>query len=134
MLTSSLIESLLARRRSRPVRHDPMRGGPLAYRILSMNRASYRFLLLLFSVTLWGLGVPQGFGQSPQSPEEPPPAEFEDQVSVGYVLVPVVVRSGAGYARNLDQEDFRLLVDGRQVGIESFERRAEAPASLVFLQ
>jgi VWFA-related protein len=59
---------------------------------------------------------------------------FEEQVSVGYVLVPVVVRSGAGYARNLDQHDFRLLVDGRPARIDSFERRAEAPASVVFLQ
>ncbi len=90
-----------------------------------------RFLVLSLSAALWGLGPVEGVGQGPQ---EPPPAEFEDQVSVGYVLVPVVVRSGAGYARNLEQEDFRLLVDGRPVGIESFERRAEAPASLVFLQ
>jgi VWFA-related protein len=68
-----------------------------------------------------------------QEPEPQPPA-FEDQVSVGYVLVPVVVRAGAGYAKNLDEDDFRLLVDDRPTKIESFERRAEAPASVVFLQ
>jgi Ca-activated chloride channel family protein len=50
------------------------------------------------------------------------------------VLVPVIVRSGAGYARNLDEKDFKLLADGRPVRIESFERRSEAPASVVFLQ
>lgn len=65
--------------------------------------------------------------------QEAAPA-FEEEVSVGYVLVPVVVRAGAGYARNLDQRDFRLLVDGRPAAIDSFERRAEAPASVLLLQ
>jgi Ca-activated chloride channel homolog len=66
-----------------------------------------------------------------------PPAEqgFGAEVSVGYVLVPVVVRSPrGGYANRLKQKDFTLRVDGRKVAIESFETRAEAPASVVFLQ
>ena len=65
---------------------------------------------------------------------EPAPPAFEEEVSVGYVLVPLVVRSGAGYADRLDQDDFRLLVDGKPVKIDSFERRSDAPASIVFLQ
>lgn len=65
---------------------------------------------------------------------EPAPPSFEEEVSVGYVLVPLVVRSGAGYADRLDQDDFRLLVDGKPVKIDSFERRSDAPASIVFLQ
>jgi Ca-activated chloride channel family protein len=65
---------------------------------------------------------------------EPAPPAFEEEVSVGYVLVPLVVRSGAGYADRLDEDDFRLLVDGKPVKIDSFERRADAPASIVFLQ
>jgi VWFA-related protein len=69
-----------------------------------------------------------------QAWQEPQAPAFEEQVSVGYVLVPVVVRSGAGYAKNLDQNHFRVLVDDRPVKVESFERRAEAPASVVFLQ
>jgi len=81
-------------------------------------------LLLLVTVPLWG----QGSGQ-----EEAPPV-FEEEVSVGYVLVPLVVRSGAGYADRLDEDDFRLLVDGKPVKFDSFERRADAPASIVFLQ
>lgn len=59
---------------------------------------------------------------------------FEEEVSVGYVLVPLVVRSGAGYADRLDEDDFRLLVDGKAVKVDSFERRSDAPASIVFLQ
>lgn len=66
--------------------------------------------------------------------QEPPSSTFQDEVSVGLVLVPVVVRSGAGFAKNLDQEDFRLLVEGKTVKIESFERRSDAPASVVILQ
>jgi Ca-activated chloride channel family protein len=71
-------------------------------------------------------------------PDTPSPAgkvpEYTEEVSVGYVLVPVVVRSGSGFAERLKKDDFKLLIDGRPVRIESFERRAEAPASLVFLQ
>ncbi len=63
-----------------------------------------------------------------------PVFEVEEEVSVGYVLVPLVVRSGAGYSDRLDENDFRLLVDGKPVKIDSFERRSEAPASIVFLQ
>ena len=73
--------------------------------------------------------APQG------TPQEDPEAAFEDQVSVGYVLVPLVVRTpSGGYAKNLDAGDFHLLVDGRRVVLGSFEQRAEAPASVVFLQ
>lgn len=61
--------------------------------------------------------------------------EFSDQVSVGYVLVPVLVRTpSGGYAKHLDEKDFELRVDGRQVDIDSFETRADAPASVIFLQ
>lgn len=72
-------------------------------------------------------------GTAASVPQEPSPG-FEEQVAVGYVLVPVVVRTPSGFADRLDKKDFTLMVDGRKVEIESFERRAEAPASLVFLQ
>lgn len=66
--------------------------------------------------------------------QEPPVSTFGDEVSVGLVLVPVVVRSGAGFAKNLDVEDFSLSVEGKPVRVESFERRSDAPASVVILQ
>src|SRR5689334_4330228 len=94
---------------------DAMRRGHLLHRLLP--------LLVL------ALMVRPGLAQEPEAS-----ATFEEEVSVGYVLVPLVVRSGAGYADRLDQDDFRLLVDGKPVKIDSFERRADAPASVVFLQ
>jgi VWFA-related protein len=68
------------------------------------------------------------------APGLPPSSEFTEEVSVGYILVPVVVRTPGGFAERLKKEDFRLMVDGRQVPIDSFEQRADAPASVVFLQ
>jgi Ca-activated chloride channel family protein len=73
-------------------------------------------------------------GPLPADQEPDPAAGFTEEVSVGYVLVPVVVRSGARYVKNLDKKDFRLLVDERPVAIESFEYRSEAPASVIVLQ
>jgi Ca-activated chloride channel family protein len=72
------------------------------------------------------------FGAAQTTPKD---EGFTEEVSVGYVLVPVLVRTpNGGYAKNLDKEDFRLLVDGRPAPFESFEARADAPASLLFLQ
>lgn len=97
-----------------------------------LSRAFRALPLLLagmIAVAPFAAVVPAGNAwQEPQAPS------FGDQVSVGFVLVPVIVRAGAGYARNLDEKDFRLLVDGRRVDIESFERRSDAPASIVLLQ
>lgn len=87
-----------------------------------------RFLRQLLPALALALMVQPAVGQ------EDPTAQFEEEVSVGYVLVPLVVRSGAGYADRLDEDDFQLLVDGKPVAIDSFERRADAPASVVFLQ
>lgn len=69
-----------------------------------------------------------------QEPEAPVDAPFRDEVSVGYVLVPVVVRSPKGFVRDLDRGDFRLTVDGRPVTPESFESATDAPVSLLFAQ
>lgn len=68
-----------------------------------------------------------------------PPAEsvtpsFAEEVQVAWILVPVIVSGTNGYLDHLDREDFRLLVDGRPVRFPDFERRGEAPWSLVFLQ
>ncbi|HEY9419815.1 MAG TPA: hypothetical protein VIW92_00225, partial [Thermoanaerobaculia bacterium] len=81
------------------------------------------------------LALLTGLAGLPGLSQEPVPADtFQDEVSVGLVLVPVVVRSGGGYAKSLDQDDFRLLIEGKPAKIESFERRSDAPASIVVLQ
>ena len=59
---------------------------------------------------------------------------FAEEVSVGYVLVPVAVRSDSGFVEGLKRDDFTLTVDGRPVRIDSFERGGEAPVRLAVLQ
>lgn len=65
----------------------------------------------------------------------PPARGFADRISVSWVLVPVLVRErGGGFVDDLERDDFRLLVDGEPVAIESFDRGRDAPVSLVVLQ
>lgn len=112
----------------------------LSWRVMVEKRL--RTLPILMILTFALLGAPftpalSGAPQQPAAPQvvQPPEASFEDEVSVGYVLVPVAVRSrSGGYAKNLEEDDFKLIVEGKRVDIESFEQRAEAPASVVFLQ
>ncbi|HVS01503.1 MAG TPA: VWA domain-containing protein [Thermoanaerobaculia bacterium] len=60
---------------------------------------------------------------------------FGEEVAVQMVLVPVVVEGRTGQPMpDLREEDFRLLVDGRPVPIEVFERGAQSPLSLIVLQ
>jgi len=77
-------------------------------------------------------GAPEAPGQADR--QVPREMDFADQVSVGYVLVPVAVRSRAGFVTDLGPGDFVLEVDGRRVDFDSFERGGEAPVSLAFLQ
>jgi VWFA-related protein len=100
---------------------------------LRFSRCSSWLALLLVLLLVAPLPADQGLSTE-APPTEDPTAGFTEEVSVGYVLVPVVVRSGARYVKNLDKGDFRLLVDDRPVAIESFEYRSEAPASIIVLQ
>src|SRR4028119_1442501 len=99
-------------------------------------RTPWMILLLIASLAVTPRPADLAADQAPQ-PAEPalePSAGFTEEVSVSYVLVPVVVRSGARYVKNLDKGDFRLLVDNKPVRIQSFEYRWEAPSSVVVLQ
>jgi len=75
--------------------------------------------------------------------EEPPPtsedlgrveAAFDAEVSVAWILVPVIVKSKKGYVDGLKRNAFELRVGNRKVAFQDFEQRGEAPWSLVFLQ
>jgi Ca-activated chloride channel family protein len=102
----------------------------------TLRSTPWLILLLIASLVVSPLPADQAADQAPQpaDPAQEPSAEFTEEVSVSYVLVPVVVRSGARYVKNLDKGDFRLLVDGKQVPIQSFEYRWEAPSSVVVMQ
>jgi VWFA-related protein len=101
-------------------------------------RRRLRALVLLAALPALGAAQEAGPG-TPRAGtsvdgEVPQGADFADQVSVGYVLVPVSVRSRAGFVTDLGPDDFALEVDGRRVDFDSFERGGEAPVSLAFLQ
>lgn len=66
--------------------------------------------------------------------QTPPAASFAEEVSVGYVLVPVTVRSRRGLVTDLERDELRLLVDGEPVTIDWFERGSDAPIELVVMQ
>jgi len=68
------------------------------------------------------------------APGTEPVGTFDEQVSVSWALVPVLVRDHDGYVDDLRRTDFRLWVDDREVPIADFESGATAPVSLVFLQ
>jgi VWFA-related protein len=69
-----------------------------------------------------------------QQAAAPPGQAFAEQLSVGYVLVQVTVRSHGGFVTDLERGDFHLEVDGEPVTFDSFERGEDAPVSLAFLQ
>ena len=73
-------------------------------------------------------------GGPPPASTPPAATPFRGEVSVAYVLVPVVAESKTGFAAGLSKNDFQLTVDGRPVGIESFESGADAPVGILFLQ
>lgn len=79
-------------------------------------------------------------GRAGAEPASAPPAHapallrFSEEASVGWVLVPVVVRDAEGYVKGLEKDDFVLRVDGRAVPIASFDAGADSPTSLVVLQ
>lgn len=61
------------------------------------------------------------------------PEPFHDQVSVPYVLVPLVVRGPKGVITDLERNDVRLYVDGRRTVLDSFEHDPNGPARVLFL-
>src|SRR5689334_17933835 len=114
----TLMSSLIETSSGRPPRvsgasHHPIHGPCLAHRSAAMNRETRLWTILGLCLLLTGVFVlPPLWSQAPQTPQPEDTPVFGEEVSVGYVLVPVVVRSGAKYVKNLDEDDFRLLVDG----------------------
>jgi len=108
----------------------PLLAAALACALLSTGpRASAASDVGLADAAPEGAPAPAAAAGAPQEP-----ASFDDEVSVAWILVPVIVRSKKGYVLDLEREDFVLRVDGRPVAFPDFERRGEAPWSLVFLQ
>lgn len=83
--------------------------------------------------TLAAMSLVGGAAASGVPADQQPPGSFSEEVSVAYVLVPVVVEGPHGPLEDLEPQDFELLVDGRDIPIESFES-GDAPVTLFFLQ
>jgi VWFA-related protein len=94
------------------------------------SRAARHAVLALLA---WSGAAPLAADPAGKPPAPAPPA-FTDEVSVDWILVPVIVRSKRGYARDLPRQDFDLRVDGRSVRFKDFEQRGEAAWSVVLLQ
>jgi Ca-activated chloride channel family protein len=77
-------------------------------------------------------GAPPADAAAPAAPA--PQGSFTEQVSVEWILVPVLVKWGSRFIRGLGRRSFDLKVDGRQVRFQDFEQRGEVPWSIVFLQ
>lgn len=104
---------------------------PLLTAMHSTVRNWFRRLVLLTGAACGSVaGSPAVAIEEPQAPS----ADFHDRLSIGYVMVPVVVRWRDSYVENLAPEDFRLYVDGRRVTLESFEEGPSAPVGVAFLQ
>ncbi len=89
--------------------------------------------LLLVGGSLF-LAAPHGAQVVDPVAEPTQPDMFAGEVDVGYVMVPVVVRSPKGFVEGLESEDFSLYVDDRPVAFDSFETGVEAPVSVLFAQ
>ena len=60
--------------------------------------------------------------------------EFGESVAVNYVIVPFVLLNDRGTPiKNLRRKQFELLVDGRPVDIDLFERSTQSPVSFTIL-
>jgi Ca-activated chloride channel family protein len=90
-------------------------------------------------LTLWCLAlaaqVPQPLTVKPvASPAAEPSQRATSSVSVGYVLVPFVVTDTKGRTiGDLRAKDVTLLVDGRAVATDLFDRSDRAPVSFAIL-
>ncbi|MEO8217790.1 MAG: VWA domain-containing protein [Acidobacteriota bacterium] len=74
-----------------------------------------------------------GFAQTTATPTEVS-GTFSDTISVGYVAVPFVALDDHGKPiADLQQKDVKVLVEGKHVALDMFERVGNAPVSYTIL-
>ncbi|MCZ6727273.1 MAG: VWA domain-containing protein [Acidobacteria bacterium] len=88
----------------------------------------------LISILVLALATAGRGGEEPSGTPDGVVQTFGTEVSVGYVLIPVVVRARNGFAERLSKADFQVRVDESPIEIESFESGALAPIGVLFLQ
>ena len=90
-------------------------------------RVHHLFVALLIAVLTVAFTVAPATAQQAQSEGEPP--AFAEVLDVRLVNLEVVVTRKGDRVANLGPEDFRLLVDGREVPIEYFSEVSEGHAA-----
>jgi len=88
-------------------------------------------LLALFFGTVFAPGQTARSKPTP-SPEELP--GYTESVGSEYVLLPVVIFDKKGrFAEGIERSDFRVWVEGKSVGLDTFDKDDGAPVSFAFL-
>lgn len=87
---------------------------------------------LLLAILLGAVAAPAQSRRPTPPPEELP--TYSESAGTEYVLLPVQVFDRKGrFAGTLGQKDFRVWVEGKPVGLDTFERDDGAPVSFAFL-
>jgi Ca-activated chloride channel homolog len=100
---------------------------------ISMRARLANLSILILLAALGAAAGQSASGEDPAADAAAAPT-FAGEVSVGYVLVPVVVRGPGGFVLGLDADRFAVTVDGSPVAVDSFERGDDAPIGVLFLQ
>ncbi len=91
-----------------------------------------RFSGLLLALLLAATGVAAQAPSPASAPGELP--TYTESVGTEYVLLPVLVFDKKGrFADGLQQKDFRVWVEGKNVTLDTFDRDDSAPVSFAFL-
>ena len=87
--------------------------------------------LLLLALGIGASAVAQAPRPTPVPDELP---TYTESVGTEYVLLPVVTFDQKGrFAEALEQKDFKVWVEGKNVALDTFERDDAAPVSFAFL-
>lgn len=93
-------------------------------------RGLFRSPGVLFGVVA-GLLSPPAAAQTPARDDAP---TFTESAGTEYVMVPVVVLDRKGrFAEDLQREDFQIMVEGKRIVPDTFDRDERSPASFAFL-
>ena len=76
----------------------------------------------------FGAAAADGQARKPTPPAEEIPT-YTESVGTEYVLLPVVIFDKKGrFAEGIEQSDFQVWVEGKSVGLDTFDKDDDAPS------